>query len=720
MSRLIEFEKVLNETQLAAVTAPDGPILVIAGAGSGKTRTLVYRVAWLVEKGVSPQEILLLTFTRKAAKEMLERAAKLGDKRCAQVSGGTFHSLAQRVLREEAGRLGFSSTFTIMDRSDMEEAVRALVHELDEERRSMRFPKSATIATILSKAANTEKTVGEIMETEYPQFFPTVALIERLHQLYKAYKRKNNLMDYDDLILFFRLLLMENEDVRFALANRYKYIMVDEYQDTNTVQADIIRYLGSAHQNVMVVGDDSQSIYSFRGANFKNMFDFPHNFPEAKIIKLEENYRSTQPILTMTNALMDQASQKYTKCLFTRREGIELPYAMDTGTERDQAVYVCRTIEALLEEGQPLKDIAVLFRAGYHSFELELELTRRAIPYAKYGGFKFMESAHIKDVLAHLRIIVNKDDILSWGRLLRLLKNIGPGKCQAIMDWMKHESVAPAHVAEWPGSNKENEGLNKLGELLKSLSAPRVSPEEAVGLAFEYYNPLLKERFDDFPRRQQELDQLVYMASRYRSLKAFLDDLSLEPPASPVDVRPLDRSDYLTLSTIHSAKGLEWGVVFIIWLVDGRFPPAKSFRNMDSLEEELRLLYVAATRAKDKLVLVYPGQGLFHNAQGWGTSNQGGLTSFVRALPPEVIEYRSTRSSSYSPYRAPFPPGVITDTSDSPSEGQSVLKPGDRIHHPAFGAGVIARFLSEEKVEVIFRDRGLKLLHLGYTSLEKV
>ncbi len=720
MSNLIEFEKVLNKTQLAAVTAPDGPILVIAGAGSGKTRTLVYRVAWLVQGGVQPNEILLLTFTRKAAKEMLERAAKLGDKRCEQVSGGTFHSLAQRVLREEAGRLGFSSTFTIMDRSDMEEAVRALVHELDEERKSMRFPKSGTIATILSKAANTERPVTEIMETEYSQFFPAVPHIERLHQLYKAYKRRNNLMDYDDLILFFRLLLMENEDVRLALAKRYKYIMVDEYQDTNTVQADIIRFLGSAHQNVMVVGDDSQSIYSFRGADFKNMFDFPHNFPEARIIKLEENYRSTQPILTMTNALMDQASQKYTKCLFTRREGNDLPYAIDTGTERDQAVYVCRAIEAQLEEGQPLKDMAVLFRAGYHSFELELELARRAIPYAKYGGFKFMESAHIKDVLAHLRIIVNRDDILSWGRLLRLVKNIGPGKSQAIIDWMKRESLAPAQVAEWPGSNKQNEGLNKLGKLLKELCAKRISPEEAVRLAFDYYDPLLKERFDDFPRRQQELDQLVYMASRYRSVKAFLDDLSLEPPASPVDVRPLDRSDYLTLSTIHSAKGLEWGTVFIIWLVDGRFPPSKSFRNTESLEEELRLLYVAATRAKDKLVLVYPGQGLFPNSQGWSANHQGGLTSFVRALPPEVIEYRSTGSTPYTSHRASFTPGIVPDTPEIPPADQSALKPGDRINHPAFGAGVIARFLSEDRVEVIFRDRGLKLLHLGYTSLEKV
>jgi DNA helicase-2/ATP-dependent DNA helicase PcrA len=720
MSGKIQYQKVLNKAQLSAVTAPDGPILVIAGAGSGKTRTLVYRVAWLVERGVKPREILLLTFTRKAAKEMLERAAKLTNRRCREVSGGTFHSLAQHVLREEAERVGFSPSFTIMDRSDMQEATHALIPEADGEKRPIRFPKSSTISNILSKAANMEKPLDEIMEIEYPQFLPILVQIEHLLRIYKGYKRKNNLMDYDDLILFFRLLLKENEDIRLTLANRYKYIMVDEYQDTNTIQADIIRYLGSPHKNVMVVGDDSQSIYSFRGANFRNMFEFPVYFPEARVIKLEENYRSTQSILTMTNALMDQASQKYTKCLFTRRSGDEVPLAVDTGTERDQAVYVCRAIETLLNEGRSLRDIAVLFRAAYHSFELELELARRTIPFAKYGGFKFVESAHIKDLLAHLRVITNKKDILSWGRLLRLIGNIGPGKSQAIIDWMKKKDVLPASVDEWPGSSKEREGLVKLAKLMSGLSTPNLRPEKGVELAAEYYIPFLKERFDDFPRRQLELEQLISMACRYRSLRAFLDDLSLEPPASPVDIRPLDKEDYLTLSTIHSAKGLEWGVIFIIWLVDGRFPPGKSFMNKESLEEELRLLYVAATRAKDKLIMLCPGRGEVRNFEGWSGNYQRGLSSFIRALPQDVIEHRPFVSSGVFPDNVILRSGLFAKSMDSPPADSSELKPGDRIAHPAFGKGVIARFLGEDRVEVIFKDRGIKLLHLGYTSLEKI
>ena len=720
MSGKIQYKKVLNKAQLSAVTAPDGPILLIAGAGSGKTRTLVYRVAWLVERGVPPKEILLLTFTRKAAKEMLERAAKLIDRRCREVSGGTFHSLAQRVLREGAERVGFTPSFTIMDRSDMEEAAHALIHEADGEKRPMRLPKSSTVSNILSKAANMEKPMAEIMEIEYPQFLPVLPQLEHLLQIYKEYKRKNNLMDYDDLILFLRLLLKENEDIRLTLANRYKHIMVDEYQDTNTIQADIIRYLGSHHKNVMVVGDDSQSIYSFRGANFKNMFDFPVSFPEARIIKLEENYRSTQSILTMTNALMDQASQKYTKCLFTRRKGDEVPLTVGTGTERDQAVFVCRAIESLVHEGRQLRDIAVLFRAAYHSFELELELARRTIPFAKYGGFKFMESAHIKDLLVHLRVILNKEDVLSWGRLLRLIKNIGQGKSQAIIDWMKKEDVLPARVDEWPGANKEKGGLVALAKLMSALSKRNLRPEKTVEFAIEYYSPLLAERFDDFPRRQQELEQLISMASRYRSLRAFLDDLSLEPPASPVDVRPLDKTDYLTLSTIHSAKGLEWGVVFIIWLVDGRFPPGRSFTNTESLEEELRLLYVAATRAKDKLVMVYPGQEAMYNSGGWKGNYRGGLSSFISALPQDVIEHRSFVSSIVSPDDPMLGSTPFAGSRDPLAAESSVLKPGDRVSHPAFGTGVIAKFLGEDRVEVIFRDRGIKLLHLGYTSLEKI
>ncbi|MBW2001276.1 MAG: ATP-dependent helicase [Deltaproteobacteria bacterium] len=736
MSNKIPYQNVLNKAQLSAVTAPEGPILVIAGAGSGKTRTLVYRVAWLIEKGIPPEEILLLTFTRKAAKEMLARAAELSDRRCKDVSGGTFHSLAQYVLRQEAHRLGFSPSFTIMDRSDMEEATHALVPEVNGEKKSIRLPKRSTLATILSKAANMQKPLAEIMETEYPQFLQVVSQIEHLLTLYRDYKRKNSLMDYDDLLLFFRLLLKEDEDIRHRLGNRYKYIMVDEYQDTNTIQSDIIRYLGYLHKNVMAVGDDSQCIYSFRGANFKNMFDFSAHFPEAKIIKLEENYRSTQSILAMTNALMDQAQEKYTKCLFTRREGNEIPLVVDTGTERGQAFYVCRAIESLLGEGQHLRDIAVLFRAGYHSFELELELTRRNIPFAKYGGFKFMESAHIKDLLAHLRVIINKDDILSWGRLLRLLKNVGHGRSQAIIDWMKKEHVVAGRIDEWPGIRKEREGLTKLAKLMNALSA-KIMPKDGVELAVAYYSPFLKERFDDYPRRQQELEQLISMASRYKNLRAFLDDLSLEPPTGLGDLRPFDKTECLTLSTIHSAKGLEWRVVFIIWLVDGRFPPGKSFANSESLEEELRLLYVAATRAKDKLIMTYPGREMVRNAGGLNSNYHQGISSFLSALPHNVIE-RHSLSSSVAPLASSTYAGFMHERVDvSPGNAllesklfykpldltaadSTALKQGDRVNHPAFGRGVIAKFMGDDKVEVIFKDNGVKLLHLGYTSLEKI
>ncbi|MFW6146822.1 MAG: ATP-dependent helicase [Thermodesulfobacteriota bacterium] len=719
MERRIPYKEVLNESQYSAVTAPDGPILVIAGAGSGKTRTLVYRVAWLVEGGIPPHEILLLTFTRKAAREMLDRAASMTDQRCREVSGGTFHSLARQVLRRDAQRVGLASNFTIMDRSDMEEAAHALIPEVDGENSPIRLPKSATISTILSKAANMERSVEDIMEAEYPQFLPVLARIERLQEIYRDYKRKNNLMDYDDLIIFLRLLLQEDEQVRTELGTRYRYIMVDEYQDTNAIQADIVRYLGSLHKNVMVVGDDSQSIYSFRGANFRNMFEFPVHFPDARIIKLEKNYRSTQPILTLTNALMEQAKEKYTKCLYATREGTEVPLSVNAGTERDQAAYVGRSIEALVDEGRKLRDIAVLFRASYHSFELELELTRRNIPFVKYGGFKFIESAHIKDLLAHLRVVANKTDILSWGRLLRLLKNIGPAKSHAIIDWMRQEGISPARVNEWPGIGKEKQALDRLAMLLAALSTPKLAPETGVDLAIDYYVPFLKERFDDYPRRQQELEQLTTMATRYKTLRSFLDDISLEPPASPADVRPIDKSDYLTLSTIHSAKGLEWEAVFIIWLVDGKFPSAKSFAHMDNLEEELRLLYVAATRAKDKLIMTYPGHELLQWTGAGRRNSQGEASSFIRALPPDVIEHRPFLRLSMHSYADSSRPNPIARSIDSDEESKE-LRPGDKVNHPAFGVGVIARFEGDDKVEVIFRDTGTKLLHLGYTTLDKI
>ena len=718
MSNKVEYEKFLNPAQLEAVMTTDGPILVIAGAGSGKTRTLVYRVARLVEIGVSPESVLLLTFTRKAAGEMLERAAGLADERCRRVSGGTFHSLAHRILRYNAPLLGFRSSFTVLDRADMEEVIQSLVGEIQIDPGSIRFPKRSTLASILSKSANRQQTIESLMREEYAQFLEHIPHVNKLRDAYGEHKKMNQLMDYDDLILFFRQLLSENEEIRRHLNEQYRYIMVDEYQDTNAIQADIVKWLSFGHRNIMVVGDDSQSIYSFRGANYNNMFDFPVLFPETKVIKLEENYRSTQPILTLTNALMDQAQEKYTKCLFTKRTDGEIPKGIDTRSEPEQAMFICRLVKEQINEGRSIKDFAILFRAAHHSFQLEVELTRQGIPYVKYGGFKFMESAHIKDVLAHLRVIMNRDDTVSLGRILRLVKNVGQGKSQSIINWLKANRSLPRQISEWPGAGKGDEGLKPLAELLGQISVKGLAPQKAVELVIRYYDPILKEKFDDFPRRQKELAQLIPMADRYKRLRGFLDDLILEPPTSPADINPRERGDSLILSTVHSAKGLEWSVVFIIWVMEGYFPSPKAYSNLEAIEEERRLMYVAATRAKDRLFICYPSEEA-RPAWQWGeVGYRSGLSSFIQALPNDVIDYGSSMPSGRRPrvQRPMREVRIYQGNRVHPSE----LRPGDRVNHPAFGQGVISKFMDDEKVEVLFRDWGRKLLHLGYTTLEKI
>ena len=717
MAHKIDYESVLNPVQLEAVVTLEGPLLVIAGAGSGKTRTLVYRVARLVESGVTPESILLLTFTRKAAQEMLERAASLSDARCRFVSGGTFHSLAHRVLRNHAELLGFKNSFTILDRSDMEEVVKSLVDEFVP-KGTPRFPKRGTLANILSKAANLQEPLEEVMEEEYGQFLEFAPQIHRLQRRYADYKKTTQLMDYDDLILYLQKLLAENEGLRRNLSQQYGYIMVDEYQDTNTIQADIVKWLAHEHGNIMVVGDDSQSIYSFRGANYKNMFDFPVEFPEAKIIKLEENYRSTQPILTFTNALMNQASEKYTKCLFTKRPGNEQPRVVNTMTEPEQAMFVCRYIKEQMQHGRPLRELSVLFRAGYHSFELEAELTRQGIPYVKYGGFKFLESAHIKDFLAHLRVLVNRDETVSWFRILRLVRNVGQGKSHAIIQWMKANQIPPEQTGEWPGAGKGDSGLKELSKLLSRLAQKNITPKKAVEEVMEYYVPMLKEKYDDYPRRQRELEQLVVMASRYRKMRSFLDDLVLEPPTSTADINLGNKAESLTLSTVHSAKGLEWSVVFIIWVMEGRFPPFRAYTNPLAMEEERRLMYVAATRAKDQLIMCYPGQESMPLWQTGGNSFGNGLSSFIRALPEEIVSYESTGFQGKMT-------GIEWERKSPSSSEDSHRRPygltqGDRVSHPAFGPGVVSKFIADDKVEVLFRNVGRKLLHLEYTTLEKI
>jgi DNA helicase-2/ATP-dependent DNA helicase PcrA len=735
----IDYSKDLNPRQLEAVITLEGPLIVIAGAGSGKTRTLVYRVAKLVEAGVPPENILLLTFTRKAAAEMLERAASLADERCQNVSGGTFHSLAHRVLRSHAGLLGFDSSFTILDRQDMEEVIQAIVKEIHPDRGGIRFPKKSTLASIFSKAVNLGLSIESLMREEYDQFLEYVEQVVRIAGLYREYKKRNQVMDYDDLLIFFGQLLSDNDDIRSELGRRFRYVMVDEYQDTNGIQADIVKWLASDHRNIMVVGDDSQSIYSFRGANYRNMFDFPRLFPEARIIKLEQNYRSTQPILTLTNTIMDQASERYTKCLFTERKDGEKPEVVDARTDPEQAMFVSQSVEEYLNQGFSLNDMAVLFRASHHSFELELELTRREIPFVKYGGFKFMESAHIKDLLAHLRLIVNRNDSISWGRVLRLINNIGQKKSQSIIDWMKERRSMPWQVDQWPGAGRKDAGLKSLAELMKNLSQENIRPEKAVELVNRYYDPILKENFDNFPKREKDLEQMIPMAGRYKSLRSFLDDLVLEPPTSSADVNPGLVEDCLTLSTVHSAKGLEWSVVFIIWVMEGYFPSFKAYSNMAAIEEERRLMYVAATRAKDRLIICYPGQEDLPMWRLTDTGYRNGLSSFIRDLPMEVMEQRTSisltgRLISMLPSRrgrfyekGPLARPAVLSGIRTKEEGGGLgdkhlsgLRLGDRVKHPAFGRGVVSRFMGDNKVEVLFRDVGRKLLHLEHTTLEKL
>jgi len=717
LANRIDYESMLNPGQLEAVTASDGPILVIAGAGSGKTRTLVYRVARLVESGASPESILLLTFTRKASQEMLDRAAGLSDARCRFVSGGTFHSLALKVLRRHAEAVGYDNAFTILDRSDMEEVIHSLIPALQMPKTAQRFPKRGTLANMLSKAANLQTPVEAFILEEYGQFVEVAPQIEHLGRLYAAYKKTHQLMDYDDLIISFQRLLRDNRDVRSELSLQYGHIMVDEYQDTNGIQAEIVKWLAHEHQNIMVVGDDSQSIYSFRGANYRNMLDFPSLFPRAKIIKLEQNYRSTQPILALTNALMEQANERYTKCLFTNRSGGDKPKVVNTKTEHGQALLISRYIKEQVAEGRSLDDVAVLFRAAYHSFELEAELTRQHIPYVKYGGFKFLESAHIKDFLAHMRVLVNRDEAISWIRILRLVKNVGLGKSQNIIEWMKKEDVSPDRIARWPGAGKREGGLKALGELLGQLTARETTPRKAVERVMAYYLPILKEKFDDYPRREKELEQLIPMAERYKKMGSFLDDLVLDPPSSTADVEEGKRGTTLTLSTVHSAKGLEWPVVFIIWVMEGRFPSSMAYRNPLEIEEERRLMYVAATRAKDRLIITYPGEESPPVWSSYPTSGNG-LSSFIAALPDDLFlhEYGS---GPMLPDRGGARKRDLADrfvTEDTPSP----FSQGQKVRHPAFGTGVVSKFVAGNKVEVFFKKVGRKLLHLEYTTLEKI
>jgi DNA helicase-2/ATP-dependent DNA helicase PcrA len=632
----IDYRKELNDAQFEAATAMDGPVLVIAGAGTGKTRTLVYRVARLIDVGVDPRTILLLTFTRRAAEEMLRRASLLIDNRCDKVAGGTFHSFANTVLRHYGKKIELMPSFTIMDRSDSEDVVQLLRAELGLNAKEKRFPRKQTVAEIYSMALNKQWTIPDLIERDYPHLYEYLEDLLRLYERYVDYKKTRGLVDYDDLLIKLKELLGADEEVRRRLSETYRYIMVDEYQDTNRLQADIVRLLAATHDNVMVVGDDAQSIYSFRGANFRNIMDFPKDFPGARLISLEENYRSTQPILNLTNEIIRRASEKYEKTLFTSREEGDPPLLVQAESEQMQSRFVCQKILELREEGVPLWDIAVLFRSSFHSFDLEIELTRHNIPFVKRGGFQFMETAHIKDVLAHLRILANPQDAISWGRVLSLLEGVGSQMSQKIIRWISDGANPRERLRSFDAKGKVAHGLRTLAQVLE-VSAEAERPAENTQYLMQYYVPILKRQHpEDYPKRLRDLEHFQGMTERYRSLERLLTDMALEPPTDSVDdVLAVDPDEGpLVLSTIHSAKGLEWHSVFIIWALEGRFPSYYNINTAEELEEERRLLYVAATRAKENLFVTYPIK-IFDRGMGTVLSRP---SQFLEGIPEELLE----------------------------------------------------------------------------------
>lgn len=605
MQENIDYAKELNLKQLEAVQSIEGPHLVIAGAGSGKTRVLVYRVAYLVQKGVRPDQILLLTFTRRSASEMLRRASLILDERCSRVSGGTFHSFANMILRKYARLLGLSNNFTILDEQDAQDAINLIRAQLGFHKMQKRFPRKRAILEVISKSVNKSAGLEDVLYDEYPQFIEWVDEIKKIGQEYAKYKRLKILLDYDDLLVYLKDLLAGHDNVRMSLCEKYRYIMIDEYQDTNKLQGHIACLLASGHKNIMVVGDDAQSIYSFRGANFKNIIDFPKIFKETKLISLEENYRSTQPILNLGNALISQAKEKFEKELFTKNKGGNLPVFIDASDEHAQSSYIADKALGLREEGIELGNIAVLFRSGWHSNDLEVELASRNIPFVKYGGHKFVEAAHIKDVISYLRITYNISDEVSWLRALLLIRGIGPKTASRIIKEV---------VSDKKGVDLNIEAFKKLDELmklfaiLKGIDVNSQQPAELIRIFLEYYQPILKEKYDDFHKRANDLDSLERIASRYNSLEQFLSDMALEPPErSIIEAGLKDKDDSrLILSTIHSAKGLEWHTVFVIYVAEGHLPSYRSLESEEALEEELRLFYVAVTRAKQNLFLLKP------------------------------------------------------------------------------------------------------------------
>lgn len=670
--RLTRYKSELNEEQFRVVTAPPKASLVVAGAGTGKTRAITYRVAYLIEQGVSPQRILLATFTNRASREMLRRVESLtGSQNVHKVWGGTFHRIGNLILRRHAVSIGFDSNYSILDSEDAKDFINVCIEEAVIDTKSKRFPKAEVVQDIISYANNTDTPIAEIMIEKYPYFETLTRQIEGVDAIYRARKIERNVMDYDDLLMNWKRLLIEKPDIADVYAEQFQHILVDEYQDTNRLQAEIIDLLAKKHRNVMVVGDDAQSIFAWRGAEFTNIYEFPKRYPEAELYKLETNYRSTPEILGLANVSIANNKRQFPKMLTPVKRSRDFrPALVPCADVEQQSAFIAARILELRDEGTSLEDIAVIYRSHYHSVELQLELARRNIPYRVQSGVRFFEQAHIKDVVSYLRLLVNPRDELAWKRVLKMIPGIGTAMANRVFEAIQTGAGSvPLPNDREPAAHDSSQALEHAGtRAIQSLqSVPRLrtsgpfrdfivllellssqenrnNPSKQISLILEHgYEAYLQENFENADSRAEDIRGLSLYAQRYDSTETFLSELALLSTEQFKEPQPLvgeevisggEEDELLTLTSVHQAKGLEWKAVFIIWAAEGKFPSPRSLREIDSEEEERRLWYVALTRAKDELYITYPLLMTDYNRQ---TVLQK-PSRFVTECPPAMFE----------------------------------------------------------------------------------
>jgi DNA helicase-2/ATP-dependent DNA helicase PcrA len=634
----------LNPEQRAAATHPGGPLLILAGAGTGKTTTLCSRVAWLLSEGVPAERVLLLTFTRRAAREMLQRARGLAERAVgtrARVLGGTFHSVAHRMVRLHAASLGLPAGFGVLDAGDAADLLDLLRQEHGGAASRRRFPRAHTMLDIYSRTVNAQVPLAQVLAESFPWCEEHSGALAEVFRAYGARKRKLGLVDLDDLLLCWRALAGD-ELLGPQMAEAFDHVLVDEYQDVNALQVEIVRCLRATRREVTVVGDDQQAIYGFRAASARHILEFPSLFPDAAVVALERNYRSTPPILAVANAVSAQDRVGRPKSLFSERSGgiqPELAFPRDDG---DQAQQVCDRILAAREEGMDLRSQAVLFRAAHDSDLLELELTRRGIPFVKYGGLRYLDAAHVKDLIALLRLASNPADEVSWFRVLQLLDGVGPLRARRILDALRAEDGGPPELARWAGAaaHVPADSLALATGVIDALADERL--ERDAGARVEQLcsalTPLVRLRYPDWAARVADYEQLLAAADGTRDIRSFTTELVLDPPASSADLAgpPHLDEDYLVLSTVHSAKGLEWDAVHLIAAYDGNFPADMNAGCEESIAEERRLFYVALTRPRRRLHVYVPFR-YYHrrhasdDAHGYGKASRF-LTEAVQEL----------------------------------------------------------------------------------------